>query len=1150
MIRIMGKNMAFFLAGIFYLFMSILPAFAVEKELITKQLKSTIKDAQAEVEQIRSSVSKCKDTRCLDGLKGKLDTIRGQIDRINNLLSSLEECRKKIEELYSKANAKLKNKKAEVGRLRLQLIRAKRRLARMQQVGPLAEAWDTYKNNKTKENFIRLFELAMGRKPNRSELAQYDIQAMIIYRNILAKGVTGIAMGLVEVGKLCMSLVDVLTGEALKDPVQGVVDMAKEMAVDNLIEATGLSEVFGASSIVKTIAGIGGAGTAVSELEDVVSSMAEESYNKAKAALHGIKEGADLSQEIKKAEQANEKIALLISEKEKQLSKALKAVEALKSGLDKIGKEIEGYRKKRDEISDALLLILDDIRLKKNNMELLACKRENKRSSVLMQKAKKTKYYPAGLRFSIQEPNDYDLRYDKYITMSADDLTRCSLRGRPPRYLPFQLSAEEWGFKWFEEERIILSREKIIRYRSGPAVDYEYISLPDRTKKIRFQRRVDSLSFPYYPKAKISLHGDTTAVKVDKEKRLIVAQSPGHVVLVASIQGVQKINRVLADRYIFKKIILYYDYGKTSPYKRETRQQDIVTDYSYEPIIGELRSTDKEIRVLKVTGVRYEGFDRPELETGEIDIFKEHQKKREISAKVKLTDGRGELYRDAYNLCVWINGRTAIYDGVEWTGDLQEGMLSLGLVDSKGKLYYKKDFKVTGNNVDLEITPSVESPLNTASLYHLPVGKELRIALVVDGNADMKKYEVRWNGTSASGFSFKKTTGFIKSGGKWISENVIKVGQDMLDKMLKGKLPDDGGINVINSIELVRKADGKVFFRGGNINIQPMFPRVTGMEIVDMDFKKPLMSADFFWPASPVPRARQIKTGLELSFGKRKEVVTYSLLRMAHKRHCFPYSLSLFTTASSSFSINPMTGLLEWREAGTAHSSPPRVGNFVMYASLEPDFNMLLQDMDPLRDSLFLRANRAELSLNMDIANNRREFLLKVNGPAKMGGYRAKWYFLGGRVANTGFKGKLSHLQVVDQLYSPSRFWKVEIINHLGERKAICKKSFLKEADTNPRISLNVPSHVEPGDKVEITAYVNNIPPGLMKECRCKWSTDSDEAVFFNDKTIIYPLMSEKISRKDIGVCRGILVIKKKKGKYNRDVKLINVKVDLIRVGK
>ncbi len=305
-------------------------------------------NANRAAETAEAAIAACDSTAACAAVSDKLKTLDTAIAEATAAFASLDATAVALARDVAAAQAVMNEAAGELGRLRGKLVQIDRQLARMAQAGPLAEAWAAYKNDKTLENFTALYRLAYGRQPSNAVKSDYDLHALIIYRQIiLPKAVTGVSMGLVKLGELCKTLVDVLSGEALRDPAQAIKDTLKEYLVDNALAATGLDEVFGASSIGKTLAGIGGVDTAVAELEDRARDMAEESYTKAVAALHGLAPGADLSAEIAKLTAARKEIGALIEARTPK-------VDAAKTALRMIQEREQAVQRRRQEAAAEL----------------------------------------------------------------------------------------------------------------------------------------------------------------------------------------------------------------------------------------------------------------------------------------------------------------------------------------------------------------------------------------------------------------------------------------------------------------------------------------------------------------------------------------------------------------------------------------------------------------------------------------------------------------------------------------------------------------------------------------------------------------------------------------------------------------------------
>ncbi len=289
-----------------------------------------------------------RDSLTLDALHGKLDDVAAELRLLDNAA-------KRLADSGNGARKQVAALNREIGRLRWKLVEMDRRLARMARAGPLAEAWAAYKKDKTVENFTRLFQLAKGRQPNQSELADYDLTAQILYKEILLpKAVTGVALGLAELNQVCKILVEVLSGEAFKKPGQTLAlmlidyldttllpDLQQEGA--RLLENTGLDEVFDAVGLTRMLQAEP-LWVRPGKLEEAARAMAQESYDKAVAALHGIDGDADLTAEIESLVAAREQVGLLLDDREAALAPLAGFLEGLDAAVARVRAAIDERR--------------------------------------------------------------------------------------------------------------------------------------------------------------------------------------------------------------------------------------------------------------------------------------------------------------------------------------------------------------------------------------------------------------------------------------------------------------------------------------------------------------------------------------------------------------------------------------------------------------------------------------------------------------------------------------------------------------------------------------------------------------------------------------------------------------------------------------
>lgn len=75
-------------------------------------------------------------------------------------------------------------------------------LAKLRSPNDLANAWAEYKNNRTPEQFIKLWKTARGVPPDHATLDDYDLNARILHKEITTKVVVPVGLALVKLGGL------------------------------------------------------------------------------------------------------------------------------------------------------------------------------------------------------------------------------------------------------------------------------------------------------------------------------------------------------------------------------------------------------------------------------------------------------------------------------------------------------------------------------------------------------------------------------------------------------------------------------------------------------------------------------------------------------------------------------------------------------------------------------------------------------------------------------------------------------------------------------------------------------------------------------------------------------------------------------------
>ena len=968
-----------------------------------------------------------------------LTAARNEIGALETKIEAADSTYSRLEGVYAKALSRLSEARSGAGKVRRQIRKLDIKLARMRQVGPLAEAWDKYKNNPTLEQFVDLWTLVEGTPPDNATKDQYDLHAQILHQKILRKGVTGIALALAEIGKLTISLVDILTGEAFKEPASQMADIFKEYVVDKALEATGASDIFGASTVVKTAAGLSDASGALGELEDKAQSMADEAYEDAKNTLHGLQKGQDLTTEIEKAEKARAMAETLLEKKEKQLKPIQSAVDTLKSQLDRAKKTIDGWKEEKQ----TLVSKASGLEEKIADYRILAAQ----------QKAMES--FNAG-RDASQLGSAYATAVKLYIdrkTLAADALT-AGLTGYPQatRYHPTAyksvLKSEDFAYT------VKLSKGKTASRKGTRHV------CPSMGA-VAYDTGVGITAF--------------SAVSVDRGKFRIEAKRAGTGTVTASMSGG-------AGKWVDRKA------GETT-YQECRRVSKTVA------------SNPINVEVWEAESVAFAGLDPAEEKRGAIDFFLGGGRTVSLTPRVTLTNGRETVVRDGVPQSLIQTNLTGTHfpitvrDGWIWvkepstTGPARL-TLQLGGTGPSGAGFTKK-FDLTANRIALTILePGIDMRQG-----RVPLDEPVTCRLAVTGEADMSKYRVEWSNFD-SHVEYDPVTPFKRLDGRWVSDNVIRFRSQGLDlgKDLRSAL------SMLRKIASSSRPRAQVVHKdskraaGRQVEIAKLIPVTPKLERIRLASGKGAgRRIDFFRPDSRSSRNLKIAVMGYFSGGIKLWIPV-------------DYLETSWTgdLAAAGIDFDPDEGL----EIPSNIARFGEVGSAVLEVGLDQytaNRKELYLASDELRDTMTFTSNYLQVAQGGTEADPLIQ--ARVYGPAELSNCHVKWYFLGDMKKTTGFSKKDGHW--VSEIpatggYIPRRLISVDLLSSSGGVLASYRCTQMGKPLPPATVSVFMPEKAKPGDKVIVTAVMENVPEANADEYLCRWQVDPKFGELMSTETPVY----------------------------------------------
>ncbi|HNV71186.1 MAG TPA: hypothetical protein PKO06_15895, partial [Candidatus Ozemobacteraceae bacterium] len=275
-------------------------------------------------------------------------------------------------------------------------------LAKLRSPNDLADAWNAYKNNRSREQFIHLWKTARGVPPDHATLEDYDLNARILHKEITNKVVIPVGLCLVKIGGLIKQINELaFNGVGICHPrdADGALEAVDEllgtmqkhfqkfetrfgMKDDKLLAAGVVVELsknfqdlydpqellpeklknwaqeLGDNKYVNWLPQ-----RAIGKLQEEAERMADEAYEQANIDLYGT---ADRAGEYEKYEKLRDEFSKAADESEKLLAAAQQPV-------DEFSKRVAETRERFDRLQQTFdKLVQRQAELEKRHLDLLA----------------------------------------------------------------------------------------------------------------------------------------------------------------------------------------------------------------------------------------------------------------------------------------------------------------------------------------------------------------------------------------------------------------------------------------------------------------------------------------------------------------------------------------------------------------------------------------------------------------------------------------------------------------------------------------------------------------------------------------------------------------------------------------------------------
>lgn len=893
------------------------------------------------------------------------------------------------------------------------LSRIQRRLARMRRAGPLADAWAAYKSDPSQETFVALYRLAYGRPPGVAEMADYDLQALIIHRQIVRKSVTGVGAGLIEIGKLALTMVDVLSGDALKEPFESLKETVKDTAVASILDTLN----------IKTLG----------DIENAAEEMAEESYEAALQALHGVEPGQDLAEEIAKAERTQRMLQASLQEYVSALNRVERGIGAVKKEMDSLREEIAVYDRQIARLRQRIIRVRDTFA----------------RRAARLARARAEEELEAALPPEEEVVGDpvatsMKLFYSGKEVYPADELTEALLPG------PWTMwhNGSFRGFFRIESNMHVLRKVpfkyKIKTVKVNPETGEEHEIIEEE----------EGETIHAFPLGKQVDNRDATLVgggctRVDAHTRTVYGLKAGRCAL--EVRG-----RLMEIKKETKAI---GNAGSTYEVHR------------FEKAGGQLDRAWAD--VVQFRDVQYfsKGEPCPDFFNGRGRVV--------VSPRASILGPEGDgksLLRPGAFKC-WVTGRGFRCWGTEVTcgpGYAGHGELHMALVLPNGELTLEDDFQLTSNVVTTSVTGPDGLPIAESTV--IPLGGAAMFKVVVDGPAQLSKYRVRWTRSDQPNQpipgGFKMPVSF--------------------DPELIAGLDDAGAIStalrdafprgVAMRAELIGEGQEEPIL---NLRFDPVIrpakPLYKDIELVAGGAR--LLELNLFRPTQPLPGEAQAQfevRGTLLMDGREVRVPLYAVEFDA----VGPVAELLAMNAREDPGFTVDVDRLGLDHVGE--------GRLLVYKHQRQSTFPSEEAAPPLLKSQGVHVTVNHLRLEQHGAGPGAKLVFRVFGPADMSQFKLDWDFGDGVQRTSRFQNRggvwYSELPVGDGV-SGTAFTQARLISPHGKLTAIYAEA-VGAVPRQPTLTLDLPETAGAGARVVLVAHAEHLPEGEEKNYRCRWLVD------------------------------------------------------------
>lgn len=982
----------------------------------------------------------------------------------------------------------------QVGAIQKQINALDAEIAKLTAPYDLSVAWKAYSSASDAGKpiaFRVLFRLARGRDPNNEEMAQYRLEAKILEIEIRKKAIVpmGLALArlgntLVEFPKFVAGLTATVQNKTLEivnnvnSAVQAVKGFIDNVAADP--ELTGamkpamqvasdaLNQYHGATDPINKVLGL------ADEVKAKAQAMADDSYRQYKESVYGTVDPKSAREKAqgKRAElvQAIDKLRAGLRDVAERKVPATSALAAFRQAESTLLGQIA-------RLQDPLATLQEKISLAEDRKADLAFQDKMAGVTLTPHVSGLGYFHVSGLG-----------RYRRQVDLALDEVTAHNLNfPRSAAYtLPIQLSQAGavpclYNCRSSKDGKSsTCSRSTMNVVRGGP-------------------------SLPHY--------GDIAPVVEGGGLR--VEQKQGLLVAVAAGEG--KVSAPEVSGMVGTKWARHALYDQRPTHGSQMRGQSIQAgcDSDAWPEMGTLQGQGSHpYAVHQITALRLldqrpvksgSGYEQIALSEGQaLDLFQaasggvslHRQGWATLYPEITVSTGKNQRQRGVARLRASLEGDSGAFS-LDNRGRIVlhpqspgRATLRYALADARDQAHFEQSAALTSSRIHgLEwdavhyIEPGARHTLT------LPIGETLSLRFVVEGEADMAKYRVRWTARraeAAQGVRFAESSGFRRDGGRWIAENRIQFDA----RRIKGEFAERGHPgNVLDRSALhllaeLLNPEGEIIATQNGPQITPGLPPINqiGLALLENRVAIPVQALDFFLPAPPGGRLGAL--GLILGYPGGR-LITPLWLAEVNQLGVFPET---FRIDKGRYSRS--TG--EMRLYGDRHRtdiSSRDSGTGIVHASIDrllAGEHGLTLAVDHLEDRLPLYFNKLVVD-RLGATNAPAPFRLEVIGPTDVSAYTARWRFADGATETTRFEGRGSRTE-----QPHDRFEQVELVAASGKVVAV----YVGGRDGPPLPMPNIRVQSLPGDllvpgaKVRVSASISDLHERDAADHFCQWEVD------------------------------------------------------------